>query len=56
MTMTQDTKCAFGLHKFEIIEEHDIKDYNGDSVLRVLVSRCTNCGKIHSDYIDMTRR
>ena len=49
--MTQDTKCAFGLHKYEIIEEHDIKDY-----MRIIVSRCTNCGKIHTDYIEKTRR
>ena len=51
--MTQDTKCAFGLHKYEVYKEHEIKDYNGDTIMQVIVNRCSNCGKLHANYVDM---
>ena len=54
--MKQDTKCAFGLHKYEVYAEHEIKDYNGTVIQKALVSRCSNCGRLRTDYVDLIVR
>lgn len=46
--MGQDLKCFFGLHRYEVLKEEEIKDYRGDIIGKVIISRCTNCGKIKS--------
>lgn len=54
--MKQDTKCALGLHKHEVLQEHEIKNYQGEVLQRAIVSRCTNCGHIRTDYVDLIVR
>ena len=44
--MSQDTKCALGLHKFEVLEQKELKNPYGIVVGSNIISRCTNCGKI----------
>lgn len=50
--MTQDFKCFIKIHKFNIIEEQEIKDYERP-IAKVIISRCTNCGKIKEHYISL---
>lgn len=49
--MSQDLKCWLGLHKYEVIEKKDIKNPYGAIVGMTIISRCTNCGKIHEDTV-----
>ena len=49
--MSQDFKCAIGLHKYEALENRDIKNPYGAVVGMTIISRCINCGKIHEDTI-----
>lgn len=44
--MSQDLKCYFGLHKYEVHAEKDVKNPYGAVVGTTIISRCTNCGKI----------
>ena len=44
--MTQDLKCFFGLHKYEVLEKAEVKNPYGAVVGTTIVSRCNNCGKI----------
>jgi hypothetical protein len=44
--MTQDTKCALGLHKYEVLEQKIVKNAYGIEVGSSIISRCSNCGKI----------
>ena len=49
--MSQDLKCAVGLHKYEVLKEEPVKHPYGTIVGTVIVSRCTNCGKLKSKTI-----
>lgn len=49
--MSQDLKCFFGLHKFEVLKEEVVKHPYGTVVGTVVISRCKNCGKIKSKTI-----
>jgi len=49
--MSQDLKCFFGLHKFEVLKEEAVKHPYGTVVGTVVISRCKNCGKIKSKTI-----
>lgn len=45
--MKQNWWCKFlDLHKYEIIKEEKKVDRKGNVIGKVIVSRCTNCGKI----------
>lgn len=44
--MTQDSKCFFGLHKYEIIDRYEIKNPYGIVIGTSIISRCINCGKV----------
>ena len=47
--MKQNVWCKFlNLHKYEILKEEELRDTHGTLVGKVIVSRCTNCGKIKS--------
>jgi uncharacterized Zn finger protein len=56
--MSQDLKCFFGLHKYEVLEEKEIKNSYGIVLGSTIVSRCNNCGKIKetSIYTDNNQR
>lgn len=49
--MGQDLKCFFRLHKYEVLKEEELKDYRGDVIGKVIISRCANCGKIKATKI-----
>lgn len=50
--MTQNAWCKFfGMHKYEVIKEEELKESHGTIVGRVIISRCTNCGKIKKTRI-----
>lgn len=60
--MSQDTKCMFGVHKYELIKEetvseytNDEKDENGHPSIRIhglqLICQCKNCGNIKSWFV-----
>jgi len=44
--MSTDFKCFIGLHKYEVLEKKDIKNPYGIIIGTIIISRCTNCGKI----------
>lgn len=44
--MGQDLKCFIGLHRYEVIDTKELKNPYGITVGTVIISRCTNCGKI----------
>ena len=44
--MSQDFKCAIGLHKYEVIEKKDVINPYSAIIGMIIISRCTNCGKI----------
>ena len=47
--MTQNVWCKFfSIHKYEVLKEEELRDAHGTLVGKVIVSRCTNCGKIKS--------
>lgn len=50
--MKQNLWCKFfGLHKFEIMKEYPIKDRHDNEIGIVIVSRCSNCGKLKNKII-----
>lgn len=49
--MSQDFKCAIGLHKYEVIEKKDVKNPYGVIIGTTIISCCTNCGKIKETTI-----
>ena len=44
--MSQDYKCAIVLHKYEVIEKKDVTNPYSAIIGTIIISRCTNCGKI----------
>jgi uncharacterized Zn finger protein len=51
MIIGNDFKCAIGLHKYEVLENKEIKNPYGVVVGTTIISRCTNCGKIKENTI-----
>ena len=50
--MKQNVWCKlFNLHKYEVIKEEKLLDARGNIVGIVIISRCTNCGKIKQTTI-----
>ena len=45
--MTQNVWCKFfNIHKYEVLKEEELKDDHGILFGKVIISLCTNCGKI----------
>ena len=50
--MKQNVWCKMlNLHKYEIIKEEKKIDKKGNIIGKVIISRCTNCGKIKQTTI-----
>ena len=49
--MSNDFKCFIGLHKYEVLEKKDIKNPYGAVVGTTIISRCSNCGRIHENAV-----
>lgn len=43
--------CKLGLHKYEVYKEEPLSDVRGNIVGNIIISRCSVCGKIHTDKI-----
>lgn len=50
--MSQNSWCKFfGIHKYEVLKEEELREAHGNVVGKVIISRCTNCGKVTSKLI-----
>lgn len=50
--MKQNIWCKlFNLHKYEVFKEEDRLDSKGNKIGLVIVSRCSNCGKLKHTII-----
>lgn len=50
--MNQNIWCKFfGLHKYEVYKEEELTDLKGNVIGKVIITRCSNCGKIHRNKI-----
>lgn len=58
MNITQDFKCAIGLHKCVIEERQPIRNPYDIIIGTTIITKCTNCGKIKefSYYTDSNYR
>lgn len=52
----KDFKCFIGVHKYDVFKEIDVVDGNGLKLAYIVVSRCTNCGKIKENRIRISER
>ena len=45
--MTQNIWCRFfNIHKYEVLKEEELRNSYNILVGKVIISRCSNCGKI----------
>lgn len=51
MAKIDSIKCKFGLHKYEVYKEEELTDVRKDVIGKVIISRCSVCGKIHVDKV-----
>lgn len=51
MANIDSIKCKFGIHKYEVYKEEELTDVRKDVIGKVIISRCTICGKIHVDKV-----
>lgn len=50
--MKQNVWCKMlNLHKYEITKEENKTDKKGNIIGKVIISRCTNCGRIKQNTI-----
>ena len=50
--MKQNIWCKFlHLHKYEIMQEEPMRDRKSNVIGKVIISRCTNCGKLKQTVI-----
>lgn len=50
--MSQDVKCFFGVHKYEVLEQQEVTDERNAAVVGInYVSRCANCGKLKVTFV-----
>ena len=54
INMKQDFKCFFGNHKYEVYKEENVTLAGTEIVTgKIIISRCTNCGKIKTENIEL---
>lgn len=50
--MKQNVWCKFlNLHKYEIMQKEPMRDRKSNVIGKVIISRCTNCGKLRQTVI-----
>lgn len=50
--ISQNVWCRiFNLHKYEVVKEETLTNKHGDIIGLVIISKCSNCGKIKSKTI-----
>ena len=53
--MSQDIKCLFGVHRYEVLEQQEVITTHIETPVGVnYVSRCANCGKLHITFVAKT--
>ena len=50
--MSQDLKCFLGIHRYVEPEVKEVKNHYGETTKLIYISRCSNCGKIHSKIVN----
>lgn len=50
--MSQDLKCFLGIHRYAEPEVKEVKNHYGETIKLIYISRCSNCGKIHSKIVN----
>lgn len=51
MNKIDSIKCKLGIHKYEVYKEEELTDVRKDIIGKVIISRCSACGKIHVDKV-----
>lgn len=51
MNKIDSIKCKLGIHKYEVYKEEELTDVYKDVIGKVIISRCSVCGKIHVDKV-----
>lgn len=51
MNRFNSIKCKLGLHKYEVYKEEEFTDLRKDVIGKIIISRCSICGKIRVDKI-----
>lgn len=51
MAKIDSIKCKFGFHKYEVYKEEELTNVWKDVIGKVIISRCSVCGKIHIDKV-----
>ena len=50
--MSQDVKCFFGVHRYELLEQQEVTDERNAAVIGInYISRCANCGKLKVTFV-----
>ena len=50
--MSQDFRCFFGVHRYELLEQQEVNDERNATVVGInYISRCTNCGKLKVTFV-----
>jgi hypothetical protein len=53
--MSDNKRCYFGLHHYEVYKEVEVKELTGENKGSTcginIVSRCSNCGKIKVTFV-----
>jgi hypothetical protein len=50
--MSQDFRCFFGIHRYELLEQQEVTDERNATVVGInYISRCTNCGKLKVTFV-----
>ena len=52
----QDFKCLIGLHKREVYKEEDVTNIRGEKIGKIIITRCSNCGKLKTTYIETLKQ
>lgn len=46
--MNTNVWCRFfNIHKYEVYGEEELKDVKGNTIGKIIISRCSNCGKVN---------
>lgn len=51
MNKIDSIKCKLGIHKYEVYKEEELTDIRKYVIGKVIISRCSVCGKIHVDKV-----
>lgn len=51
MNKIDSIKCKLGIHKYEVYKEEELTDIRKDVIGKVIINRCSVCGKIHVDKV-----